>query len=151
MNAALTEVMLTGGLAPRIDSHKAAEETYTRLFPRIIAQNHKFYKRFPGDVAQVQKVVQHLSEQPGGGLRLANGDHLTPRSVHCVCASLSCVLRQCTLLRLCPVRRLHLPCSLMLHASRWQCLPRCVCFTQHGRWLRALGLPNTGTTARPEE
>ena len=72
---------MTGGLPPRIDSHTSAEEAYGNLFPRVIAQNHKFYKRFPGDVARVQRVVQFLSEQAGGGLRLDNGDHLTPRFV----------------------------------------------------------------------
>ncbi|KAA6418622.1 MAG: peptidase family [Trebouxia sp. A1-2] len=77
---ALTEVMLTGGLPPRIDSHCAAEDAYRHLYPRVIAQNHKFYKRFPSDVARVQRIVTYLSEQPGGGLRLANGDHLTPRA-----------------------------------------------------------------------
>ena len=77
--AALTEVMLTGGLPPRIDSQHSAEEAYRHLFPRVIAQNHKFYKRFPSDVSRVQRIVQFLSEQPGGGLTLPNGDHLTPR------------------------------------------------------------------------
>ena len=79
-DAALTEVILTGGLPPRIDSPSGADEAYRRLYPRVIAQNHKFYKRFPGDVARVQRIVLHLSQQPDGGLRLANGDHLTPRS-----------------------------------------------------------------------
>ncbi len=79
--AALTEVMLTGGLPPRIDSPCAAEDAYRHLYPRVIAQNHKFYKRFPSDIARVQRIITYLSEQPGGGLRLANGDHLTPRLV----------------------------------------------------------------------
>jgi hypothetical protein len=73
--------MLTGGLPPCIDSHCAAEDAYRHLYPRVIAQNHKFYKRFPSDVARVQRIITYLSEQPGGGLRLANGDHLTPRLV----------------------------------------------------------------------
>ena len=71
--------MLTGGLPPLIDSPCAADDTYRHLFPRVIAQNHKYYKRFPGDIARVQRIVTHLSKQPDGGLRLANGDHLTPR------------------------------------------------------------------------
>lgn len=77
--AALTEVLLTGGLPPLVDSPCAADDTYRHLFPRVIAQNHKYYKRFPGDIARVQRIVTHLSKQPGGGLRLANGDNLTPR------------------------------------------------------------------------
>lgn len=81
MAAALTEVMLTGGLPPCIDSPCAAEEAYRHLYPRVIAQNNKFYKRFPSNVARVQRIVKYLSEQPGGGLRLPNGDHLTPRLV----------------------------------------------------------------------
>ena len=81
LTAALTEVMLTGGLPPRIDAACSAEEAYRHLYPRVIAQNHKFYKRFPGDVAKVQRIITCLSDQPDGGLRLANGDHLTPRFV----------------------------------------------------------------------
>ena len=77
--AALTEVLLTGGLPPLIGSPCAADDTYRHLFPRVIAQNHKYYKRFPGDIARVQRIVTHLAKQPGGGLRLANGDNLTPR------------------------------------------------------------------------
>ena len=73
--------MLTGGLPPCIDAPCAAAEAYHHLYPRVIAQNLKFYKRFPGDVAKVQRIITYLSEQPDGGLRLANGDHLTPRSV----------------------------------------------------------------------
>lgn len=73
--------MLTGGLPPCIDAPCAAAEAYHHLYPRVIAQNQKFYKRFPGDVAKVQRIITYLSEQPDGGLRLANGDHLTPRCV----------------------------------------------------------------------
>lgn len=72
-------MLLTGGLPPLIQSPCAADDTYRHLYPRVIAQNLKFYKRFPGDVAKVQRIVTHLSKQPGGGLRLANGDNLTPR------------------------------------------------------------------------
>ncbi|KAL3157786.1 hypothetical protein ABBQ32_012209 [Trebouxia sp. C0010 RCD-2024] len=77
---ALTEVLLTGGLPPLIDAPCAADGAYRHLYPRVIAQNHKFYKRFPGDVAKVHRIVTHLSQQPGGGLRLPNGDNLTPRA-----------------------------------------------------------------------
>ena len=77
--AGLTEVMLTGGLPPCIDSPCAAEEAYRHLFPRVLAQNRKYYKRFPGDVARAQAIVTYLAAQPDGGLRLANGDLLTPR------------------------------------------------------------------------
>lgn len=73
--------MLTGGLPPCIDAPCAAAEAYHHLYPRVIAQNQKFYKRFPGDVAKVQRIITYLAEQPDGGLRLANGDHLTPRFV----------------------------------------------------------------------
>lgn len=88
-DAALTEVILTGGLPPRIDSSCGADDAYRHLYPRVIAQNHKFYKRFPGDVARVQKIVLHLSQQPDGGLRLANGDLLTPRSATVALAGLA--------------------------------------------------------------
>eukprot|EP00967_Tisochrysis_lutea_P052827 scaffold65492_cov21-Tisochrysis_lutea.AAC.1 len=42
--------------------------------------NHKFYARFPEDVALVQRIVSYLASQPEGGLRLPSGTLLTPRA-----------------------------------------------------------------------
>ena len=42
-------------------------------------QNEKFYRRFPGDVAVVQKLVRHLAALPDGCAQLPTGSVLTPR------------------------------------------------------------------------
>ncbi len=55
--AGLTEVMLTGGLAPGITLPCAAAIAYRSLFPRVLAQNAKYYQRFPGDVEQVPSLA----------------------------------------------------------------------------------------------
>ena len=52
--AGLTEVMLTGGLAPGITLPCAAADAYRSLFPRVLVQNAKYYHLFPGDVEQVR-------------------------------------------------------------------------------------------------
>jgi hypothetical protein len=46
----------------------------------VLAQNAKYYSRFPGDVAVVQRIVNFLASQPEGGLRLPSGTLLTPRA-----------------------------------------------------------------------
>ena len=42
-------------------------------------QNDKYYRRFPGDVAAVQKLVRHLAALPDGSAQLPAGSVLTPR------------------------------------------------------------------------
>lgn len=48
---------------------------------RVIAQNRKYYSRFPQDVAIVQRLVLHLHNLPGGGVRLPRGSFLTPHAL----------------------------------------------------------------------
>ncbi len=48
-----------------------------RFLSRV--QNEKFYRRFPGDAAAVQKLVRHLAALPDGGAQLPTGSVLTPR------------------------------------------------------------------------
>ena len=106
----LTEVLLAGGLPPdaagweeeneeeeereatsasngNSNSNKSsskmstADEVYDRLFARVVAQNVKFYKRYPRDAAKVRSIVLALAALPGGGASLPSGGILTPRGL----------------------------------------------------------------------
>lgn len=50
----LSEVMMTGGLPPQVDAACSAEAVYTATYRRVLAQNAKFYQRFPMDVERAQ-------------------------------------------------------------------------------------------------
>lgn len=76
----LIEVLTTGGIPPGISEPCSAERVYSSLFPRVLTQNAKYYSRFPGDVAVVQRIVNFLAAQPEGGLLLPSGSLLTPRA-----------------------------------------------------------------------
>lgn len=76
----LTEVLTTGGIPPCIAEPCSAERVYQALFPRVVAQNSRYYARFPDDVGVVQHIVTFLADQPEGGLRLPSGTLLTPRA-----------------------------------------------------------------------
>ncbi len=80
----LKEALLTGGLPPLIDhSGDAPFETYQRLFERVRAQNEKYYRRFPRDVARVLEIGRFLrnaaSESNGSPVVTPAGSILTPR------------------------------------------------------------------------
>lgn len=77
----LTEVMLTGGLPPGISLPCAAHDAYRSLFSCVLQQNVKFYERFPGDVQQVHRIVQHLGSLPGGYALLPSLGVLRPRGL----------------------------------------------------------------------
>lgn len=77
----LTEVLMTGGIPPGIASPCSAEDVYRACVPRCIAQTHKFYERFPDDVARVQALVLHLESLPGGAALTPGGNRLTPRAL----------------------------------------------------------------------
>ena len=78
---ALQEALLTGGLPPLVAESNAADGTYRALFPHVRAQNAKFYKRFPGDVAAVKRIVERLLESPA---KLPMGGTLTARGFQCL-------------------------------------------------------------------
>ena len=59
---------------------------------KVIMQNGKFYKRFPGDAEQVRRIVRFLIGQPEGGVRTLSGNLLTPRGLQ----SLGCQGRRST-------------------------------------------------------
>ena len=53
----------------------------TRACRKVIAQNGKFYGRFPGDAEQVRRIVRFLIAQPEGGVRTPSGNLLSPRGL----------------------------------------------------------------------
>ena len=79
----LKEVLITGGLAPlpALCCPAAVDAVYAALYPRVATQTQKYYSRFPGDVAAVQRIVLHLANAPGGAVDLPSGGRLTPRGL----------------------------------------------------------------------
>ncbi|PSC70862.1 Proline iminopeptidase [Micractinium conductrix] len=80
----LVEVLMTGGIPPGIDQPCSAEDVYRRTFRRCLAQNKKFYQRFPMDVERVQRIVKFLAAQPNSCVTTPMGNRLTPRSFQLV-------------------------------------------------------------------
>jgi len=64
---------VTGGL-PGITA--IADDVYVRTYPRVAAKNAAYYRRYPGDVAAVRRLADHLDAQD---VRLPDGDRLTSR------------------------------------------------------------------------
>ena len=100
MDVALSEVLVTGGIPPDITLSNSADDVYEHTYERVITQNKKFYRRYPGaghdsrifkrsfiegvwigDVEVVQKIVRHIMSQPDGFVSLPSGSRLTPRSL----------------------------------------------------------------------
>lgn len=75
----LIDVLITGGVPPCIDGKDVAATVYRACYRRVLLQNQKYYARFPGDVSRVGAVVNHLAQQPGGGVTTPAGNLLTPR------------------------------------------------------------------------
>jgi pimeloyl-ACP methyl ester carboxylesterase len=64
---------VTGGL-PGITA--SVDDVYARTYPRVAAKNKEFYRRYPGDVAAVRAIADHLDATD---VRLPDGDRLTTR------------------------------------------------------------------------
>jgi pimeloyl-ACP methyl ester carboxylesterase len=64
---------VTGGL-PGITA--TADDVYARTYPRVASKNAEFYARYPGDVAAVRAIADHLD---ANDVRLPDGDRLTTR------------------------------------------------------------------------
>jgi pimeloyl-ACP methyl ester carboxylesterase len=64
---------VTGGL-PGIAT--TADEVYARTYPLVAAKNAAYYRRYPGDVAAVRRLADHLDTND---VRLPDGDRLTSR------------------------------------------------------------------------
>ncbi|KAK0618148.1 proline iminopeptidase [Bombardia bombarda] len=71
----LREVFLTGGLAP---VKRTAEEVYRATFKKVVERNQAYYRKFPEDVANVRRAVQHITAK-GGEISLPAGGVLTAK------------------------------------------------------------------------
>ena len=69
----LKEALSTGGLPP-LD--RPADEVYRATYRRVIAQNQRYYERYPDDAERAQAIVSHLA---GNEVYLPTGDRLSPR------------------------------------------------------------------------
>ncbi|MEU6797373.1 alpha/beta fold hydrolase [Nonomuraea wenchangensis] len=69
----LSACYVTGGL-PGLDP--SAAEVYRRTYPRVLAKNEEFYRRYPQHVETAARVADRLA---AGDVRLPDGDPLTVR------------------------------------------------------------------------
>ena len=67
----LRRCLVTGGLAPLTAT---ADDVYARTLPRVARRNLEFYARYPDDVTEVRRLVDHLD---ANDVRLPDGDRLT--------------------------------------------------------------------------
>lgn len=68
---ALKEVLITGGI-PSLT--RPVDDVYRATFVRVIEKNRRYYQRYPGDAAQVRRIVDHLLRHD---TRLPCGGQLT--------------------------------------------------------------------------
>lgn len=69
----LREALITGGLpplGPRID------DVYAHTYERVLERNHRYYSRYPSDIARAMSVRQAIRDE---GIQLPSGDQLTWR------------------------------------------------------------------------
>jgi pimeloyl-ACP methyl ester carboxylesterase len=53
----LAGAILTGGLPPLVDQ---PDDVYRATYRQVIANNRRFYERFPEDIDKVKRIVEHL-------------------------------------------------------------------------------------------
>lgn len=54
---ALSKAIILGGLPPLVNG---PDEVYKATYQRLIEKNNRYYQRFPSDVADVERIVNHL-------------------------------------------------------------------------------------------
>ena len=69
----LREVLITGGIPSLF---RPADDVYRATYRRVVAKNRAYYQRYPGDVALVRQIVDHLQRHD---VRLPGGAQLTAR------------------------------------------------------------------------
>lgn len=69
----LAASMITGGL-PSL--HPDAADLYRRTYPRALAKNERYERRYPGDTVVIARIADLLAEED---VRLPDGDRLTVR------------------------------------------------------------------------
>jgi len=67
----LREVLITGGIPSLF---RPADDVYRATYRRVVAKNRLYYQRYPGDVARVRQIVDHLLRHD---VRLPGGAQLT--------------------------------------------------------------------------
>jgi pimeloyl-ACP methyl ester carboxylesterase len=67
----LREVLVTGGI-PSLS--RPTDDVYRATYQRVIDKNRLYYERYPGDVARVKRIVQHLLAHE---VRMPSGGRLT--------------------------------------------------------------------------
>ena len=68
---ALTACLITGGLG---SLRPSAAEVYRRTYPRALAKNLEYERRFPGDTATIARIADLVAAED---VRLPDGDRLT--------------------------------------------------------------------------
>jgi pimeloyl-ACP methyl ester carboxylesterase len=69
----LSEVMISGGLPPL---NWTPDEVYRAAYPRVLAQNERYFDRYPADQQVADRIVEILGEHK---VLLPGGDRLTAR------------------------------------------------------------------------
>ena len=67
----LKEALITGGIPSLF---RPADDVYRATYRRVVAKNRLYYQRYPGDVALVRRIVDHLLRHD---VRLPGGAQLT--------------------------------------------------------------------------
>jgi pimeloyl-ACP methyl ester carboxylesterase len=75
---ALRACYVAGGI-PGITA--TADDVYARTYPRVAAKNAAYYRRYPGDVAAVRALADHLDAHE---VLLPDGDRLTARRLRLI-------------------------------------------------------------------
>ncbi|MFD9898588.1 alpha/beta fold hydrolase [Mesorhizobium sp. NPDC059025] len=74
----LSACYVAGGL-PGLDP--SADAVYRRTYPRVAAKNAAYFRRYPGDVAQLAAIADFIS---GNDVRLPDGDRLSVRRLQSI-------------------------------------------------------------------
>ncbi len=69
----LNEAFLTGGLSP---IGRPVDDVYSATYRRVIAANHRYFKRYPDDRLRVREILRRLEDED---VRLPSGERLTGR------------------------------------------------------------------------
>ena len=68
-------------MLPGINCLIMAHAAHSGACRRVLVQMRKYYRRYPMDVAVVQRIVLRLLDYPEGGASLPDGGILRPRGL----------------------------------------------------------------------
>ena len=69
----LAEAYITGGLSP---IGRPVDDIYRATYKRLLASNHRYFERYPGDRERIREILRRLDEEE---VRLPTGERLTAR------------------------------------------------------------------------